>query len=134
MNAKSANQQSRSWGGVAERWMDLSPEAVSGCGSLAFLPSSKQIIDLTLLVRSKVVMTKPLVLTFPKKTASQLAERLGVSKTRQKRIFTIVGENGGKSGSGVIWVSGPKPKSRTSKKSVSFSSRPRQRSNAKAAR
>lgn len=67
-------------------------------------------------------MAKAITLPFPEKTASELASRLGVSKARQKRIFTLV-ERARKTS-----------KSRTAKKSVAFSSRPRQRSNAKAAR
>ncbi len=77
-------------------------------------------------------MPKPITLSFPVKNASELASTLGVSKTRQNRIFTIVEKNARKSNSShVIWASKLKAKPN---KSVIFTSRPRRRSNAKAAR
>ena len=82
----------------------------------------------------EVSMAKPIELPFAEKTASELASRLGVSKARQKRIFAIVeGQHAKSTSPRVRWAS-RKAKTQTAKKAVAFTSRPRQRSNAKAAR
>jgi hypothetical protein len=80
-------------------------------------------------------MARQIELPFAAKTASELASQLGVSKKRQKRIFAIVEKQPARSpASGMLCTSRAQGKSRARKKSSAFTSRPRSRSNAKAAR
>jgi len=87
---------------------------------------------LTLLLEFKVSMAKPITLTFPEKTASELAGRLGISKARQNRIFSIVDKATGKNGTDRMIVGG-KAKRKASRSAV-HTSRSGRRKNAKAAR
>lgn len=77
-------------------------------------------------------MAKQIELTFPEKSASEVASQLGMSKARKERIFAIVEETAGKRGSErVVWFARAKSKA---KKNGRLSARPVRRNNAKAAR
>ncbi len=75
-------------------------------------------------------MSKPISLSFPEKSASELASRLGMSEARKNRIFAIVAETARKTGSG-LWATKARAKA---SKNGRLSSRSGRRSNAKAAR
>jgi hypothetical protein len=81
-------------------------------------------------------MSKALPISFPVKSAEQLASYLGVSKSRKDRIFTIVARAAGKNGSSrAAW--GHKKKSKrqvVAKKSGFRTSTSGRRSNAKTAK
>src|SRR5258708_7070875 len=65
-------------------------------------------------------MLKALPISFPVKSAEQLASHLGVSKSRKDRIFTIVAKAAGKNGSHASWRHKTKSNRQASAKKYGF--------------
>lgn len=79
-------------------------------------------------------MSKAVSISFPVKSAAELASHLGVSKARTKRIFAIVDKALAKNGSHVKFSKKEKAKGPTVVKYTVRTSRSGQLSNAKTAR